>query len=69
MDIGFKEYGVYHVWYGTTPWKNSYVVCKTGVVKTYGNNSKCSSILVICYFGMGAKMWNVGDGDSESPIH
>jgi hypothetical protein len=43
-------------------------ICKGGVVKVYGNDSKCLSILVICYFRVGAKMQNVGDGESKCPI-
>jgi hypothetical protein len=48
-------------------WKNSFGVCK-GVVKAYGSDSICLSILVICYFRMGANMQNVGDGELKSPI-
>jgi len=47
---------------------NSSGVCKGGVIKAYGNNSKCSNILVVCYFKVGAKMRNVGDGEPKSPI-
>jgi hypothetical protein len=49
-------------------WKNSFRVHKRGDAKAYGNNSRCSSILVVCYFKMGAIMQNVGDGELEFPI-
>ncbi len=68
VRVGLKEYGMYHAWYNTTQWKNSYGVCKGGIVKAYGKDSKCLNILVVCNFKVGAKMWNVGDGELESPI-
>ncbi len=68
MGRGLKEYGAYHAWYNTFGWENSSRVHEKKVVKTYGNNSRCSSILVVCYFKVGAKMQNVDDGELESPI-
>jgi hypothetical protein len=44
--------------------KNSFGVCEGRITKVYGNNSKRSNILVVCYFRVGAKMQNVGDGES-----
>ncbi len=58
---------MYHAWYNVTRWKNSFGVCKGRINKAYGNDFRCSSILVVCYFRMGAKMQNADDGESESP--
>ncbi len=44
--------------------KNSFGVCEGRITKVYGNNSRRSNILVVCYFRVGAKMQNVGDGES-----
>ncbi len=68
MGQGFKEYGVYHAWYNVAWWKSSYRVCKGGVIKAYKEDSKCSSILVVCYVRVDAKMQNVGDGELKFPI-
>jgi len=64
-----QKYGVYHAWYSVTQWKKSSKVCKGGVVRAYGKDSNCPSILVVCYFRVGAKMQNLGDGESKYPIH
>jgi hypothetical protein len=69
LGKSLKKYGAYHAWYNVAPWKNSFGVHKGGVAKAYENDFRCSNILVICYFKVGAKMQNVGDGELESPIH
>jgi len=68
LGKGLKEYGAYHARYSVAQWKNSSGVREGGVTKTYGNDSKCLIILVICYFRVGAKMQNEGDGELKSPI-
>ncbi len=68
MGRSLKEYGAYHAWYNVAQWKTSSGVYKGKIAKAYGNNSRCLSILVVCYFRMGAKMRNVGDGESKFPI-
>jgi hypothetical protein len=69
LGRGLKEYEAYHAWYNIAWWKKSFGVHKGGIAKAYGKDSKCSNILVICYFKMGSKMQNVGDRELEFPIH
>jgi hypothetical protein len=38
-----------------------------GIAKAYGKDSKCSNILVVCYFKMGSKMQNVVIGNQNFP--
>ncbi len=48
--------------------KNSFGICKGGVVKAYAKDSKCEQTFWSYVILEGCQIWNVGNGELESPI-